>query len=244
LIVSSFNILENLENIKNLKYSEGGRSNAAVFFTYDNRYVIKTITRTERKAMIRSLKDYAKRIKDPSSRLVRILGMFRLKPVDKDFIIMENTLSDRQNALIFDIKGARHRHVDEEFDYSNLPEGRVLKDLNLEKSRLKLNLSPEEKDSLVSQINQDFDMLCKNNFMDYSLLIAFYNNKVKPQGRYDFNVNQSTYSISIIDFLQEFNIKKKSEKFFKRIFINKSKITSISPEIYQQRLSDYMINYF
>ena len=184
------------------------------------------------------MEDYAKRIEDPTSRFSRILGMFSLKPIEQDFIIMENIVSNTNNALIFDIKGSSHnRFVHGEFDYIEPPYGRVLKDINLVESGFKLHLDPETENDLIQSLTKDFELLAIHEIMDYSVLIAFYKPGIWPKTRYDFFGKNETYSLGIIDILQHYNISKKSEKYIKKIFFRNLEVSSEAPPSYKERIS-------
>lgn len=62
--------------------------------------------------------------------------------------------------------------------------------------------------------------MCKNNIMDYSLMICFYdqqNREMKGQHK----LTNGTYcSIGIIDYLQEYNTLKRMAGAFKGLFKN------------------------
>ena len=176
-------------------------------------------------------------VSKPSSKIVRILGMFQIKPSGTDFIIMENIIKDKKNAVVFDLKGSIvHRIVDGVFDYSNPPYGMLLKDLNFKESNYRLQLSHETKHELYKNICKDVDLLTKYQIMDYSLLVAFYADGCAPSNRYVVKGNVFYYSIGIIDFLQVYGVAKASERFFKRILYRGQEISVEVPELYKERL--------
>ena len=195
--------------------------------------------------MFQILDGYVERVNSPGSRLARIVGVYRLKPIDQDFIIMENLISNKANAVAFDIKGSSHdRLVPGKFDYSQPPYGRVLKDLNLRHSGFKFNLDPSPKEILINEINKDFKMLAENGIMDYSVLVAFYQDGVQKKTRYDINGISDLYSIGIIDFLQRYNIQKRSETYLKKILFRNEEISSEEPMLYCNRISAAMSDIF
>lgn len=168
---------------------------------------------------------------------MRIIGLFKIKPENQDFIIMENIISSPKDAIIFDLKGSNiDRFVQEELSY-NLAYGKVLKDLNFASSGLKLNFSHEIREELIESLKLDFQVLAKHNIMDYSVLLAFFKEGVEVGTRYDIKGDDRVYSLGIIDFLQSFNIKKKTEKYIKKIVYREGEISSEIPELYMNRLT-------
>jgi 1-phosphatidylinositol-4-phosphate 5-kinase len=96
-LLKSFNLSMNISNISKLQISEG-KSGSFFFFTYDNKFLIKTISTGERKALLGSfLKKYYYNIKEESNGIStlmgRIYGVFTLKIgffSSVDVILMEN----------------------------------------------------------------------------------------------------------------------------------------------------------
>lgn len=76
--------------------------------------------------------------------------------------------------------------------------------------------------------------------MDYSLLII--KRKGPPQERQTLSEIKSAenadelYNIGIIDYLEEWTLKRKAERQFKSLITTK-KVTATSPEEYSQRLA-------
>lgn len=236
----SFSIPSNLQKLKELNPAKGGSSGSTVLFTFNQEFVIKTITNSEKKLLLKILPDYSRRIAFSSSRLVRILGMFRIKPGNQDFIIMESVISSKDDAVIFDLKGSSvDRLVEGNFEQA-VPYGKVLKDLNLVSSGLSLNLPDEIANELIEDLAEDFKVLSKNNIMDYSVLLGFYKTEVKPITRYDIQGNDRVYAIGIIDFLQNFNMIKKYEKYFKKMIYGEKQVSSEVPDLYMNRISQSM----
>ena len=95
ILDDSFNLTKNINNISKLKISEG-KSGSFFFFTYDNRFLMKTIPEGEKKALLGEfLKKYYNNINDEnnSSLLGRIYGLYTLKIgffSSINLILMEN----------------------------------------------------------------------------------------------------------------------------------------------------------
>ena len=231
--------------ISSLQTAIGGRSNSLIFFTFDNKFAIKTITKTEKNLFLNILNDYQNRVCKIGSRLVRVAGLYSLMPIKINFMIMESTVFDRKKVVMFDIKGSSHdRLVEGKFDYQSPPFGMVLKDINLIQSEYKVDLNQSEKQEILNDLKEDFEILAKNGIMDYSVILGFYHTNLNPQTRYEFLGKNSLYSLGIVDFLQSFNIKKKSEKFFKKLFHRKAEVSSETPEVYKERINFAMFSIF
>ena len=90
----------NYNREKIFKAGEGaGRSGSFFFFSHDNRFIIKTMSSSELKLLLKILPDYAKHLENnPYSLIARIFGVFTVKveslaPVT--IMLMENTLQFR-----------------------------------------------------------------------------------------------------------------------------------------------------
>ena len=102
-------------------------------------------------------------------------------------------------------------------------------------------------------------MLKQFNIMDYSLLLAVGKSKMRrksklpvinerdlgPITNYRYidtleQLNKKIYCISIIDYLQEFNMQKKMELWLKRIFKGGGDISSVDTDIYFQRFMKFI----
>lgn len=235
LLLDSLLTHENLKSLANLKSNEGGKSNSFFFSSSNDKIVIKTITTEERKVFLRFLPNYAKRVtKHPESKLVRIFGLFQILPHNQDFIIMENVVLNRDECLIFDLKGSTvDRHVGG-IDSSNPPNGVVLKDLNFKLYGDQIRVP---KSRIIRKIlKKDMNILRKNKLMDYSMLLTVY--PQAPQSRYSIS---PTNSLAIIDFFQKYTIQKSLERFWKKNVLRKSKgISVLSPERYFERIKKYI----
>lgn len=90
--------LISLDPHKNLKiitesFASGGRSANPIIFTHDKKFLLKTVSKIEKKAMIKLLPEFHRRMRDCRSFLCRIYGIFRIQVSEKqsaDIIIMKN----------------------------------------------------------------------------------------------------------------------------------------------------------
>jgi len=103
-IMESLNLSDNLSSI--FESGEGmGKSGSFFFFSKDQKFVIKTMRRDEKKILIDMLDDMIIHLrKNPHSLLVRIYGVYTLKTKifgSVDLILMENTFQNRDSANPF-----------------------------------------------------------------------------------------------------------------------------------------------
>ena len=100
-----------------------GKSGSFFFFSYDNKFIIKTVSSTERKTLFRILDDFICHVEemDNQSLIARIYGVFSIKTNiygSVDIILMQNTsqLSNpKSKNLVFDMKGSKYSR------YTSLP---------------------------------------------------------------------------------------------------------------------------
>lgn len=249
-ILASLMSVFNYQKLTNLTKEEGGRSEAFIFLTHDQRFIIKTITKVERKLFLsKMVAGYLERIKDcPESKLVRILGVFKIQPMNQSLIIMENLLLNKEKCVIFDLKGSKvARLVKGIEDPLSPPCGRVLKDTNFYQYCKKIELDEKLKVKMIETLKLDFDFLKKCGVIDYSLLLGIYENEasLESSGRPLLIAEEGTrYNLGIIDIFQEYNFLKAGEKTIKTIFNNKKDISIATPTDYFLRISEFCSEIF
>ncbi|VFQ63557.1 unnamed protein product [Cuscuta campestris] len=155
--------------------SSPGKSGSIFYLTQDDRFIIKTVKKSEVKVLVRMLPSYYKHVTQYKNSLVtRFFGAHCVKPVGcpkTRFIVMGNMFYSKYRIhRRFDVKGSSYgRSTDK-------PEGHVdetttLKDLDL---NLVFHLQRSRFEELISQINRDCQFLEAENIMDYSLLIGVH----------------------------------------------------------------------
>ena len=148
------------KNSKNMSRAQGGASASFIFTTYDEKFVLKTITLSEKKYFLKLLGRYIDRLNcNQNSKLVRILGLFKLIPENLYFLIMENIVPKKKSAVLFDLKGSSIDRLIENIDYNNLPLGTVLKDENFRICGLKIEIPEEVAEEIIDVLKGDFEML-------------------------------------------------------------------------------------
>ncbi|CAH2033577.1 unnamed protein product [Thlaspi arvense] len=145
------------------------------YLTQDDRFMIKTVKKSEVKVLLRMLPSYYKHVcKYENSLVTRFYGVHCVKPVGGQktrFIVMGNLFcSEYRIQRRFDLKGSSHGRS------TAKPEGEIdetttLKDLDLNFAfRLQRNWYQE----LMKQIKRDCEFLEAERIMDYSLLVGVH----------------------------------------------------------------------
>ncbi|KAK4774495.1 hypothetical protein SAY86_009430 [Trapa natans] len=155
--------------------SSPGKSGCFFYLTHDDRFIIKTVKKSEVKVLIRMLPSYYLHFSRYENSLVtKFFGLHCVKPMGGQktrFVVMGNLFcSEYRIHRRFDLKGSSHgRTVDK-------PEGEIdetttLKDLDLDfMFRLQSNWFQE----LRKQIDLDCEFLEEERIMDYSLLVGVH----------------------------------------------------------------------
>ncbi|CAL5368913.1 unnamed protein product [Camellia sinensis] len=155
--------------------SSPGKSGCFFYLTQDDRFMIKTVKKSEVKVLIRMLPSYYQHVYQHKNFLVtKFFGVHCVKPVGGQktrFVVMSNLLhSEYRIHKRFDLKGSSYgRTIDK-------PEGEIdetttLKDLDL---NFVFHLQRSWFEELIRQIDRDCEFLEAEGIMDYSLLIGIH----------------------------------------------------------------------
>ncbi|CAI0395544.1 unnamed protein product [Linum tenue] len=155
--------------------SSPGKSGSFFYLTQDDRFMIKTVKKSEVKVLIRMLSSYYQHVcRYENSLVTKFFGVHCVKPVGGQktrFIVMGNLFcSEYRIHRRFDLKGSSHGRT------TDKPEGEIdetttLKDLDLNfVFRLQRNWYQE----LMKQIDRDCEFLEAERIMDYSLLVGLH----------------------------------------------------------------------
>ena len=264
----SLHPMNNKKSMDKLKQTKG-RSGSFFFFSEDKRFIIKTITSSELEYLLFNFMiEYFKYIISNNNTLLsKIYGVFSFTINDGastiHVIIMQNleAFDNKYRQYVFDLKGSTfHRRT------KNITKGKssTLKDLDFtwikRVNKQLINFTKEAKETLLKQVKQDINMLCNNNLMDYSLLLIIYkfpenkksdsymqllelfNNELYKNRIFKSENQTYVYIIGIIDYLQEYNCKKFSEKSVKTcLYWNKrDKISAQKPIKYAERFAMFL----
>lgn len=242
ILYSSINSQLNLA-FHNAKYIENQTNNSIIYFTSDQKYVIKTICKDESVIFLKHmLRSYAKRIFEcPESKIVRILGVYKIISSKINFILMENAAPLSENSLIFDLKGSSiDRFVPIRHEIETL-ESKVLKDENFKIIGKKVRMSMAKSKKILKILKDDMKTLRDLGIMDYSLLLIIHN--VPNNTRYSLC---KKYSIAIIDLFQLYDKTKALERWYKTYIrrVDRSMISVVSPNEYYERLANFVDTIF
>jgi Phosphatidylinositol-4-phosphate 5-Kinase len=224
---------ENFHNIKPAHTNAGGKSESFFFSTLDNKYILKTIKLEEKKTFLKKLLGrYMLRISNKESKLVRVLGVFKVYSHNLIFVIMENIVPCNFNAVVYDIKG-----------YANTNrrgKENIKKDLDFIGSFKAVDSNT--KSEILTILQQDMEALMEINIMDYSVLIGEYHSDIPVNPRYIATLTPMPLVIGIIDIFQEFNFRKSAEYKILNLFSRKE-FSCISPNKYYARIMSFLIKY-
>lgn len=155
--------------------SSPGKSGSVFYLTQDDRFMIKTVKKSECKVLIKMLPSYFEHVCRYKNTLVtKFFGVHCVKPVGglkTRFIVMGNLFfSEDRIHRRFDLKGSSYGRATDKRE-GEIDETTTLKDLDLNfVFRLKSNWFQE----LIKQINKDCEFLESERIMDYSLLVGVH----------------------------------------------------------------------
>lgn len=189
----SFNIMNNLSSLNDIKESEG-KSGSFFFYSYDKKYVVKTIKDSELQTVLDNkpinndrifssysnfVFEYANYIKNNSDAtfLAKIYGIYSIiisNGSKINFILMQNLMVIPNKYLfrIFDLKGSKIDRVTH--DLATVDETIALKDLDylwINSNYDITDFSIDTIEIISNIINSDLNFLKKLNLMDYSILL-------------------------------------------------------------------------
>lgn len=268
MLGNSLNPNNNKNFVKSLVESKG-KSGSFFFFSDDKRFIIKTINNAELENMLCNfMPNYFEYVvNNPETLIAKVYGIYTIAINEGSskvhIILMQNLVTCKPNLLklIFDLKGSTFQRFTKQIGQIN--PNRALKDLDfLWMKRVEKDLiqfSKDAKDNIYSQLESDVQMLSDNNLMDYSLLLVIF--KFPPQEDQDYmdmvgllgnplylnrtfksNDMKYLYIIGIIDYLQDFNMRKFFEQKLKNvIYWKEGKNVSVQdPVTYSNRFLSFM----
>jgi len=176
-------------NFHYLEFISNSKSGEFFFYSHDQRYMVKTMSKTESKFLRKILPQYYSYIrKHPHSLLTKYFGMHRVKPHRRKriyFLIMGSVFFSNENLEIHEqydlkgsVKGRRSR-----------PSESMKKDLDLIDRGVYLKVGKEKAKLFKTQLKLDTDFLRKLGIMDYSLLLGIHYRKLLSSCKSDENLN-------------------------------------------------------
>ncbi|KAM3271232.1 hypothetical protein ACQJBY_041793 [Aegilops geniculata] len=155
--------------------SSPGKSGSFFYLTHDERFMIKTVKKSEVKLLIRMLPSYHKHVKRYNNSLItRFYGVHSVKPYGGHkvrFIVMGNLFcSEHRIHRRYDLKGSSYGRKSDRFEQET-GDATTLKDLDLNFAfRMQRSLYKE----LHEQLRRDCAFLESEGIMDYSLLVGVH----------------------------------------------------------------------
>ncbi|KAK1361903.1 Phosphatidylinositol 4-phosphate 5-kinase [Heracleum sosnowskyi] len=155
--------------------SSPGKSGSFFYLTQDDRFMIKTVKKSEVKVLIKMLPNYYQHVcRYENSLVTKFFGVHCVKPVGgvkTRFVVMGNLFcSEYRIHRRFDLKGSSHgRTTDKPED--EIDETTTLKDLDL---NYVFRLQQNWYQDMIKQIDRDCEFLEAEKIMDYSLLVGLH----------------------------------------------------------------------
>nr|GEV48142.1 phosphatidylinositol 4-phosphate 5-kinase 9-like [Tanacetum cinerariifolium] len=153
--------------------SSPGKSGSVFFLSQDDRFMIKTLRKSEVQVLLRMLPDYHRHVRTYENTLItKFFGLHRIKPSSGQkfrFVVMGNMFcTELRIHRRFDLKGSS---LGRSADKVEIDENTILKDLDLNYC---FYLEPSWRGALLKQIEIDSNFLEAQNIMDYSLLLGVH----------------------------------------------------------------------
>ncbi|CAL1398288.1 unnamed protein product [Linum trigynum] len=153
--------------------SSPGKSGSIFFLSHDDRFMIKTLRKSEVQVLLKMLPDYHHHVRTYENTLItKFFGLHRIKPTSGQkfrFVVMGNMFcTELRIHRRFDLKGSSLGRSTEKIE---IDENTTLKDLDLNYS---FYLEPTWRESLLKQIETDSKFLEAQHIMDYSLLLGVH----------------------------------------------------------------------
>jgi hypothetical protein len=172
-----------------------GKSGSFLYSSNDSKYILKTISKSEKDIILSFLKPYFYFFeKNSNSFIVKILSLFRI--VDENLqdvhvIIMENVFPSISSPHeLYDLKGST---IGRTYKPSNENETIIYKDLDLKR---KIKIKPGLNKKVIQQLMLDSVFLEEMGIIDYSLLLGiYYEKKKEKEEKKDFSFHTFKYII-------------------------------------------------
>ncbi|TKY71345.1 Phosphatidylinositol 4-phosphate 5-kinase 8 [Spatholobus suberectus] len=153
--------------------SSPGKSGSIFYLSKDDRFVIKTVNKSELKVLLNMLPKYYRHVGDHENTLItKFFGLHRITPRGGKkvrFVVMGNVFcTELQIHRRYDLKGSSHgRYTNNDKINCNT----TLKDLDL---KYEFHMDKKLRESLLRQISLDCKFLESQHIIDYSLLLGLH----------------------------------------------------------------------
>ncbi|KAJ7959096.1 Phosphatidylinositol 4-phosphate 5-kinase [Quillaja saponaria] len=155
--------------------SSPGKSRSFFYLTQDDRFMVKTVKKSEVKVLLRMLPSYYEHVcRYENSLVTKFYGVHCVKPIGGQktrFVLMGNLFcSEYRIHRRFDLKGSSYGRTTDKPD-EEIDETTTLKDLDL---NFVFRLQGHWFQELIKQIDRDCEFLEAEKIMDYSLLVGLH----------------------------------------------------------------------
>ena len=181
------NFLCNLIITKNKSLKEicsSGKSGSFFYYSYDSKYLMKTIPESEFNKFREMLQDYyIYMFEHPKTLLQRFFGLYMciFNETTMHFVVMNNVFNTPLKVHYkYDLKGSTYKRMSrkcKEINYDNYDFDVAMKDNDYSDRNEKIDLSPYYKKLLFNEAKNDSKFLSEHNINDYSFLIGVHDQK-------------------------------------------------------------------
>jgi len=199
-LMNSLELVRNFSNIINAE----SMSKKFQFITYNSRFIIRSISKGERRVLLDILPAYLNHLRtQPYSLLPRIYGLFRFEVLGPyhqvNWLIMKN-ISEKSGTSIervYDIRGSGNERIipntEVDVGLADLKRFGLLRDGDFDNYEGSIYINQNMKGSLHDAIKQDVNFLTRQNLINYSLMVTIAN------GTRPYNLQQRLSSSVIIE---------------------------------------------
>merc|ERR1711988_11374 len=237
-----------------------GKSGAKFYNSYDELYVIKTLTSEEIEQMHSLLKQYHPFVVERHGKtlLPQYLGMYRLTVdnVEHYLVVMRNVFSNHLKIhMKYDLKGST---IDREASQKERERDHpTFKDNDFLKDGVKIHIGEEAKAKLMETLKADVNFLSNLHVMDYSLLLGVHDIDLAANGAVidpekdiyaipsrTTSQKREIYFLALVDILTQYGVKKQAAKVAKTVKYGSSVdgISTVEPEQYATRFLEFISN--
>ncbi|XP_022748611.1 phosphatidylinositol 4-phosphate 5-kinase 8-like isoform X8 [Durio zibethinus] len=153
--------------------SSPGKSGSIFYLSHDDKFVIKTLKRSELKVLLKMLPNYYNHVKEYENTLItKFFGLHRITLAGRRkvrFMVMGNMFcTELRIHHRYDLKGSTHGRYTEK---DKIHENTTLKDLDLS---YEFHMDKSLRKFLFYQIDVDCKFLKSQQIIDYSLLLGLH----------------------------------------------------------------------
>ena len=169
-----------------------GKSGSFFYYSYDGRFMLKTIPRREFKKLKEILQNYHEYLtqKNTDSLMCRVFGLHKVIFYRKKgkmsqkiyFCVMNNVFQTTKKIdLRYDLKGSTFgRQTIKEKQGVQIDRTVALKDVDFLNKKEVFKVGYENKQRIMNILRQDAQFFADNNIIDYSLLVGIHNRSEHP----------------------------------------------------------------